>query len=392
MTLFIKHIAATVFLLLMCTWLTANAAPSSTNASEQSWANTEGKTPTRGARRAFISISTAAGLLGYGPASLTLIDSNSERLNVGTYLFTAGSAFLVPTYLLGKNEINWAMTDLLYAGITRGALHGALLSNLGDTYEEHDAVVADDTTSTSSDNITTLLTAGLSLTEGILGAIYAKNADLSSGDTHTLTVMSDLGMMWGTMLTLPIFQMTGRTLPTEMALIGSAAGFGAGEYYRRIRPDTTWGDAGFLRTSTLLGLAAPLPIFVSTDIDNIRAVTYSVLVSSAAGFYVGDMLLADLDIEYQDALLLDLSVVAGGLLLPALTYLITGANGASPYAWTTVAGAIGGYTFMYNEIKNSTPDTATRSAQRSSILAPWFAPETAQGRGEVKGVSMSGTF
>jgi hypothetical protein len=370
------------------------AEPAPESPVEQSWASAEGKTPTRGARRAFIGIATSAGLLGYGPASLALLESNSERLNIGTYLLTAGSAFLVPTYMLGRNDINWAMTDLLYAGITRGAFHGSLLSSLGEV--ETDDVTADqypdDTTNSTSENATVLLTAGLSLTEGILGTVYAKSANLSSGETHTLTIMSDLGALWGTMLTLPVFQLTGATRPAEMALIGSVAGFGAGEYYRRIRPDTTWGDAEFLRTSAVLGLVAPLPIFVSADINDVRLLTYSTLVSSAAGFYLGDKLLTNLDLEYQDALLLDLSVVSGALLLPALTYLITGADGPTAYAWTSVAGAAAGYVYMYNDIKNSTPNTNNRSEQRSSLVTPWFAPESAPGRGEVTGLSMSGTF
>jgi len=344
--------------------------------------------PTPGARAGLVSFNLLAGLTFYGPAAVSLLESDSDRANVGVYLLTAGGAFLAPYLGVGKREVRWAATDLSSSLSLRGALHGALLAEVVDG---------------AALNTRLWLAGLLSAAEAVGGYQYATQGELSAGEGHTLVVASDLGLLAGLFGGL-----AGELQPKPLAaltLAGSLAGFGAGELYRRRRAHT-WGDAEAVRLAALLGLWATVPLGASLRLDSPRALGLAALATLAAGAAAGDALTRDTSLSLPDALIMDASAVGGGFLGAGALYMIKpdlqSSKSSSPYQWAALVGAMAGYALSYLSATAWEAEAggeggfegAEEEGAPSAALGPWVAPlPRAGGRTELaRGLGLSGSF
>lgn len=81
-------------------------------------------------RTALLVTSIAAGLILYGPGVPETLDIEDARATVGLFMVTAGSCFLVPYFVTSDLPVSWGMSNMVFHGATRGAGHGALLTNV----------------------------------------------------------------------------------------------------------------------------------------------------------------------------------------------------------------------------------------------------------------------
>jgi hypothetical protein len=314
------------------------------------------------ARTALLGATTILGLGLYGwalPTVLGISPSESTKSFVGVYMLTASASFVVPYLLLSNAPVSAGESNLAFYGGTRGIWVGVLTT----------ALIAGDV---SPDRRSRAWTGGLLFgsVAGLVGGYQvAKHTELSAGEVRTIAAVGDLGlaMGFGTGLLLrldggprPCPDETGNCFPDFQAdtharhmaaagLMGMTLGLGGGALLARHRQNT-WGDGEVLRGTTALGVWAALGVAAAANMDfslTNRSLIATLMVGGGAGLVAGDGLTRHTDFGVGQSLLIDMSMLSGGLLGAGTAYLLTNSDSGRPYLAASALGASIGFGLAY---------------------------------------------
>jgi hypothetical protein len=230
------------------------------------------------------------------------------------------------------------------------------------------------------------------------GFLLAGGRALTTGQTHTMAALGDLGLLWGAGAGYLLRfdrrdSVDGQARAMGAAtLLGAGLGLGGGYLLGRGRAHT-WGDAEVLRTGGLLGGVAGLGIAESLKLDlepDRRAVTGLALGASMLGAAAADRLVRPLDLSLAEAVLVDLSTLAGGLATAGLAYVLTSdGSDPPPFLLASAIGGVTGFALSYWAMLE-------RSSSRRHGRAAGAGPNVAlvpllSGEGE-RGAALAGRF
>jgi hypothetical protein len=296
-----------------------------------------------------VAISTVLGAALYGwtvPMAIG-VPFEESRVFLGVYMVTASASFLGPYLATRGSAVSPAQVDLAFYGGTRGAWHGVLAAAAltGD-------VNLDERGRAWACGVT-LGSAG----EMLAGYLLADDGRLTTGQTHTMAALGDLGLLWGVSAGY-FFRFNHRDTPDEQAramagssLLGAGLGL-TGGYLLGRRRENTWGDAEVLRLGGLLGGLTGLGVAdafrMELDFEH-RLVNALAVGGSALGAATADRLLRPLDLTTSQAILVDLGTAAGALITAGFTYLLTPDAAANriPFVLTAAIGGVGGFGLSY---------------------------------------------
>lgn len=309
-------------------------------------------------RYALLGQTALLGLTFYGRAVPYALNVRDPAVYAGTYLLTAAGSFFVPLVLTQNQPVSYGMANLSRYGAGRGVLHGMLLHEL--VRSEPDGVSCMEfCTYTPRDEERTraLLTLATSVTEGVGGYLWARNARMNAGTAATVAGGSDLGTLWGagTAVLLTGDEASARFV-AGAALAGAAAGTWGGRQLAA-RRDYSWGDATLMYTASALGVYGGIMAAVLSEAESARFVAGTVLAGSAAGAMVADRLVRDTDFSVEQALLVQLGTLAGGIAGGGVAVILDADE--KPFALLSTAGAMAGFGATYNLLKPAAAAGAT---------------------------------
>jgi hypothetical protein len=353
----------------------APGAPGVPGAPEDARLNTR----SRDGRYVLLVGTTLVGLGLYGPTLPILVDSDSDKTNVGLYMLGAGTSFFLPYMLTRDEPVSWGMADAWLYGSTRGALHGFFVLGLGKS----------DSDTVTDKQVFSALTLG-SLAEGTAFTLWARETDASAGLTNSMGRGSDFGIGYGlglTSLVLPDDSLTLRWASAS-GLIGAGVGYGAGWYYGQLRKPT-WGDIEVLRTAGILGAYTSAVPLIYAEADNRRVIVATLLAGATAGLVAGDRLLDGRDFTAGQGIITELSTLAGGLAGAGLGYLLApettdGDTEAKIIATGAILGATGGFLLTYLGL-----DTKVQVTEQAPAVTLHIGPDLTPDR---RGLVAAGTF
>lgn len=303
--------------------------------------------PDQRGRTAFLATTTALGLAAWGwmlPTALDLDPGSDDRAFIGLYMVTAASAFVAPYFTTRSAPVTWGQTNLAFYGGTRGLEWGVLAAS----------IVMGDLDGDRAPAASMLLgsIAGL-----VGGYAWAGAADMSPGEARLVALGGDAGLFFGFGLghVLGLDEQNrsfderdsdrqARKMAT-MGLLGGAAGVAGGYLFGRDR-GLTWGDGEVMRMSAVVGAWTGLTVAVLGDLDSRPGV--GLAMAGSAGALVGAAaLVRDTRFTFAQALLVDLSTVAGGLGAAGITFLVSESDSPKPYFVAGTLGASAGFALSY---------------------------------------------
>ena len=296
-------------------------------------------------RTKLLAGSTLLGLGYYGWATANAFDPQDDRAAVAVYMLTAAGTFFVPLLASKNRAIPDAVATMTLWGASRGAVHGALASEL----------IGSPSTKTRF-----RWSVAVGAAEGIIGGVAAQALGMTSGRADVTGVGGDigLGVGWGVADLLKLderadsvtlltpggpytYGVQDRTLQATVTLGASALGL-AGGYLLGGTEEWTRGDAAIFRNVTAIGALTGVAVGdliqkprVITDVipgggtysyvdDGFsRTHTAAGLAGTAAGLILGRALVAHRNFTTSQGTLLTLSPLAGGLLGLGIAYLAT---------------------------------------------------------------------
>lgn len=372
--------------------------PSSSSSSSSS--SSPSPAASDGARSAIPVLATLMGLGVYGwalPVALD-VDDDSSRAFIGLYMLTAGASFATSYALTRTADVTPAEANLAYYGATRGLWHGVLLS----------AALFGNTSPSSRLRLWSGSLLLGSVGEMVGGYLLADRRQMTAGEARTMAVWGDFGLGWGLALgALLGLHHDDRSEDAQasgigaVGFVGSAAGLASGYFLARRRHDT-WGDGEVFRAAGLLGTWAGLTTAVVADWDpeagrDEKKFFVSLIAGSALGLGVGERLVRGTDFSVRDALLVDLSTLAGALGVAGIAYLAS-ADSSNPsakgFATASLLGGALGYGLSYVAFSGDAPAASRAAAARVTTSA---APLTvavvpALNRDGGRGVALCGSF
>ncbi|MFO7894755.1 MAG: hypothetical protein R6U63_13550 [Longimicrobiales bacterium] len=303
-----------------------------------------------------LGATTLLGLTYYGWAVPAVLDIDSGRGALATYMFTAGASFVAPYLYTRTRPVTYGVANAGFWGATRGLSHGVYLVNIFDD--------------TPSFRASTGAALAVSLGEGLLGYTWASETDMDAGTVHTIGNFGDFGTAVAGEIML-IAQPSSDRLLYGTLLAGALGGVAAGA---RFAPDLpfTWGDAEIQRTAFALGAAHGGVVFdwlygeTPTD-DDLRLLGGLLLAGSVGGTYLAHRMLPDHEFSVGEGILVELGTVAGGLLGMGVAVLSGPAEMEDATLLFTM-GAIGadlGFLATFNSLA----DNARQRAERSDAPA-----------------------
>lgn len=314
-------------------------------------------TPTidKSGRPLFVGTTTLMAFGFYGWAIPYLFEENaSDQVKVGTYLVTASAGTFIPIWLTRNRSVSMASAAMAWYGMSRGALHGALLP-----YALH----ADPVTKPA-----TACALGFSVVEGIAGFEWAARTGMSTGSAATISNGTDFGALYGLGFShLFNGESSGRAAGT---LIGSGVGLAASALYAPHR-DHTYGDASVMRTGGWVGGFTGLAIVQALGPDDYqKSSTAGAITGGTLGLLVGDRLVRKADFSFGQSVIVDLTTIGGGLLGLGTGILAQGDGGSDKVLWaTSAAGTVVGYAAGYSMYaKAARRAGADRSAWRFDVM------------------------
>ena len=361
------------------------ATPSSStkpgNQKASTWVQSEGTIPSSWARSALLGTTSSMGLGIYAPTVIVTAEGDSLAgegggdVGVGTlglaFSVLIGS-YLIPAFTYDEDEVTWAMTDLAVAGFSRGLYHGGLLN-----------VLAYDSNADPSLSTFAIFPSLLSIAEGATGLYFAKKYKWTAGYTHTLTVSHDLvsaGSIFGFLALVDATEsdLSGKGF-VSMVLGSSILGVAGGHFYSKYRSHS-WGDAEFVRLSSVLGMGAILPTLSHLDYLSSQSLAgpFGLLLGGLiGGAWLGDYLVKDIDLRPMDAVLMDIATVGGylgGLFIPAAL-----ASEEPAILWGGALGAALGYGLSYSYFSKVSKSSSTSASlgqepAYKAALSPWITP------------------
>jgi uncharacterized membrane protein YsdA (DUF1294 family) len=364
-------------------------------------------------RLALLGATTALGLGLYGwalPYSLGLSPSGSTKGFAGVYMVTAAASFIAPYLLLGDRPVSAGQANLAFYGGTRGIWAGVLVTSL----------IAGEA---SFDRRSQAWSAGM-LTGSLVGLMggyqLARFTDMTAGDARTVAAMGDFGLAFGFGAGFLLRLDAGPASPQscqvaqgefrcmiaadtgadkharQMAaagLVGLSLGLGGG-YVLAHHRDNTWGDGEVLRGATALGVYAGLGLGAAAKMDinlSNRALTATMMFGGTMGVLLGDRLVRHTDFTPGQSMLLDLSMVSGGLLGAGLAELGTkSSSGARPYLAASAGGALLGFGLGYWKLHDAPEGRLGR--QLSGLPRAGLALAPLAGTQGERGLALAGRF
>lgn len=306
-------------------------------------------------RPLFVATSTAMAFGFYGWAIPYLFEENaSSQVIVGTYMVTASAGTFIPLWFTRNRPVTMASAAMAWYGMSRGALHGALLPYAFNANTENKSPVA--------------CALGLSAVEGIAGFEWATRTGMSTGSAATISNGSDFGSLYGLGFS-HLFNGESSGLAAG-TLIGSGVGLVASALYVPHR-DHTYGDASVMRTGGWVGGFTGLAIvqtFGPEDYEKSSSV--GAIAGGTVGLLLGDRLVHKADFTFGQSVIVDLTTIGGGLLGLGTGFLAQGEGGSERVLWSaSAAGTVVGYAVgyrMYSKIARRAG--ADRSAWRFDVM------------------------
>lgn len=286
--------------------------------------------------------STIIGLGYYGWAVPTTFDINNERAYISTYMLTAASGFLIPSYLTKNRNVSRSQAMMTLYGQSRGILHGIMFYTMladPDQPEVSGAGVLG------------------SVIEGFAAYRLAEKWDYLPGSASVMQMGGDFGLIGGFLLSdvLDLYN-AGNGRPVALTtFLCSGVGLWAGKRLADTRQYTV-GDAIIYR-SIVAGSAGLFASLVHlTEPEKSRAYTTSAFIGGIAGGFVSRQYLKNRNFSRGHGALVSLGGVAGGLLGLGTGYLLAGEN-SKVVLLSSSAGFLIGESIMFNKYKNESAGT-----------------------------------
>ncbi len=299
-------------------------------------------------RYLLLGTTTTLGLGYYGWALPAVLEIDSGRGALATYMLTAGASFVIPYLYTRTRPVTYGMANAGFWGATRGLSHGTYLAN----------TVADQPSFRAS--VGTAV--AVSLGEGLIGYTWARRTGMSAGEAHTIGNFGDFGAGAAGQLML-VAQPSDDRVVSGSLLAGTAAGIATGTW---LAPslDFTWGDAEIHRAAYLLGAAHGAVVFDwlygdNPDDDDMRILGGLLLAGSVGGTWAAHRLLPDHDFTVGEGILVELGAAAGGLLGMGVGVLAGPDDPDATLLFTL--GAIGadlGFGIVFNALADNARDRA----------------------------------
>lgn len=283
------------------------------------------------ARAVLLATSSAFGLGLYSwgiPSGLSSPDTSTSPATVGIGMLSAGASFFIPFWLTRDTEVSWGTVNLLYGGMSRGAVHGFLLS----------AAFAEQPGQFPNPLLAMSL---LSIAEGVGGAMWASHSNLSAGTARTMVNAHDFGAAYALALTLLGNQYLDSRLVPGAAFLGGAAG-AVGGYFLASARGYTWSEAEAISTAGLIGAYLVAPVAAFFPQTDSRVWSTSAVVTSAGALVLADSLLRGKGLTGVSGLFINLGASAGALAGLGLGYLVSPRDFRWAFA-VSALGAVGGY-------------------------------------------------
>ncbi len=344
----------------------------------------------RNMRGPVTATSTIFGLAAWGwllPTAIGLTPDDHTRGFLGVYMLTAAASFFVPYYVTRERPTDAADLNAFFYGGSRGAELGLLLSGLaagqaGGDFDGHTKVFS-----------ASLLAGSIG---GALGGVaLTRRLGLSAGDVRTIGVLGDYGLFFGFglghMLGFDELQEDGR--PALDARTRSMAGAGLagsglgllGGRLLSLRRDNTWGDGEVMRAAGAIGVLASASLGLAFDVDDSRGLVGLMLAGGGLGLWSGDRFVRGRDFTFTEAVIVDFSVIVGGLGGAGITYLLHQSDEPAPYL---IAGFIGA--LASGALVAVTFTSEERATQNRRNLSWQLMPQLARGR--PTGLNVVGAF
>lgn len=303
-----------------------------------------------------LTATTTLGLGFYGWAVPVMLDIDSGRGFLASYMLTAGASFVVPYLYTRQRPVTYGMANAGFWGASRGLYHGILLALLFDNDPDVRAVTA-------------LGMAG-SLAEGLAGYTWALRTGMSAGDAHTIGNFGDFGSAWGGYAMVAL-QPDAESVVYGALLAGAAAGLPFG-VSQADRLPYTWGDAEIERAAFYLGAAngAALWELIFDDdagTDEIRVLAPLLGAGSVGGLWLARQALPGHDFSAGQGILVDLGTLAGGLLGMGVAVLLGPENLDDPTP-VFLLGALGADLGFYATFASLSDDARERAQDRQGRL------------------------
>jgi hypothetical protein len=307
-------------------------------------------------RPLFIASTTVMCFGFYGWAIPYLFEENASSATItGTYLVTASAGTFLPLWLTRNRSVSMGSALMSWYGMSRGALHGALLPYALNEHPSEKSPVAG--------------AFALSIVEGIAGFEWAARTQMSEGSAATINSGGDFGMLYG----LGVSHLSGVDGQGAFAatLIGSGLGLTTAAVYAPHR-NHVYGDASVMRTAGwvggLVGLAM-VQTFGPAEYE--KASTAGALTGTTLGLIVGDRLVRSTDFTFGQGVVVDLCSIGGGLFGLGIGAFAAGDTDVQRrLLWSLGAlGTTGGYVIGYAlGVKSARKAATDRSAYRLEIL------------------------
>jgi hypothetical protein len=323
-------------------------------------------------RPLFVTTTTAMsfGFYGWAIPYLFMEGASSETVT-GTYLLIASGGTFIPLLVTRDRPVSMGTAVMSWYGMSRGALHGALLSN----------VLSED----PGDKAPVGSAFALSIAEAIAGFEWASRTGMTEGRAASLNNLGDFGTLYG--LGFADLSDVDGQAASAAALAGAGAGLVAGAFYSRGR-DHSYGDASVMRTAGLVGGYLGLAIEGAAAPDDgwSKSSTLSAMVGSAAGLAVGHGLVRRTDFSFGQGVIVDFCTVGGWLFGLGTAYIASdGGSDESTFWVSTGIGTVAGYAIGYGvSAKSARRAAADRSSWQLDLMP---LPPTHPGR--MPGVSVA---
>ena len=340
-------------------------------------AASEGTVPlNRDGRGGFVLGQTLLGLGFYGWAVPVVLDLDSARGQVASYLLTAGATFYLTYRLSANRSVSEAHRNLSLHGGTRGILAGLLIG---------DAMVAGDALTDRDSDERFRVRVGLGLAGSVAGSMagfyLAGRARPDAGSAALWTSLGDLGFLAGAGTAYATGPYASRTILREdgdfvwedsetrnravghlMTVAGGAIGLAAGGWLGG-RRSYTEGNVGALRSAGILGAQVGATLTHPAS-DEARAVVGGAIVGGLAGIVAGDRLVRERRFTRGEGLLINAGHLAGGATALGVTWLLAGEvdNNALLYLATSTAGSFLGAGLVYRALGTGSAPTGFGAA------------------------------
>lgn len=306
-----------------------------------------------------LGTTTYLGLSFYGWAVPAVLDIDSGRGVLASYMFTAGASFIVPYLYTRTRPVTYGMANAGFWGATRGILHGLYLGEI-----LHQDGSRDEFGNDSGERLLLGLGLAMSLGEGLAGYQWGKSADLTAGQAHTIGNYGDYGHA-GAAATMLILDPNDEKVVLGALLAGSGLGLAWGAHRYPSLP-YSWGDAEVQRIGVFLGalngaMAWDWMFGGEASDDQARILGAMMLGGSAATMTLVNRALVGKEFSAGQSILIDLGTIAGGLVGLGAAALAQGTEGdGTLFLSLMTAGADIGFLLTFNSLA----DDAARRGER----------------------------